>query len=168
MEVFETGQGGDGDVKAAPLPNPLPSGARGWLPLFGPGVRAAPAGNDGQCGRLVLSSASARNEDGALRSSPNRRTRRDALPEHTRYADTGCDLHPSCLTCPLARCRYEQDTDAARKRAGRERDRRIIELQRRGKTIGMIASRFGVSRRTVFRVLARERDSTADKERISG
>jgi len=99
---------------------------------------------------------------------PARRTRRDALPEHTRYADTGCDLHPTCLTCPLARCRFDQDTDAARKRTGRERDRRIIELQRRGKTIGMIASRFGVSRRTVFRVLARERRSTTDSERRSG
>jgi hypothetical protein len=93
---------------------------------------------------------------------PARRTRRDALPEHTQYADTGCDLHPSCLTCPLVRCRYDQDVDAARKRAGRERDRRIIELQRRGKTIGMIAARFGVSRRTVFRVLARDRQRMAD------
>jgi hypothetical protein len=99
---------------------------------------------------------------------PARRTRRDALPEHTQYADTGCDLHPSCLTCPLARCRFDQDGDAARKRAGRERDRRIIELQRRGKTIGMIASRFGVSRRTVFRVLARDRESTTDRKRING
>jgi hypothetical protein len=98
---------------------------------------------------------------------PARRTRRDALPEHTRYADTGCDLHPSCLTCPLARCRYDQDTDAARKRAGRDRGRRIIELQRRGKTIGMIASRFGVSRRTVFRVLARERKSAADTKQMN-
>jgi hypothetical protein len=104
----------------------------------------------------------------AWHDEPARRTRRDALPEHTRYADTGCDLHPSCLTCPLARCRFDQDTDAARKRTGRERDRRIIELQRRGKTIGMIASRFGVSRRTVFRVLARERGLTTDRKRING
>ena len=36
-----------------------------------------------------------------------RRPRADALPEHTRYRDDGCDLFTSCLTCPLPRCRYD-------------------------------------------------------------
>ena len=48
--------------------------------------------------------------------------RRDALPEHTHYADTGCDLHPSCLTCPLVRCRYDEP-GGARKLLSDERDR---------------------------------------------
>ncbi len=36
------------------------------------------------------------------------RVRRDALPEHADYRDTGCDLAPSCLRCPLRRCRYDE------------------------------------------------------------
>ncbi len=39
---------------------------------------------------------------------PLLRPRIDALPEHTRYNDNGCDLYPSCLRCPLPRCRYEE------------------------------------------------------------
>ena len=28
------------------------------------------------------------------------------------YADTGCDLHPKCLTCPLSRCVYDRPEQA--------------------------------------------------------
>src|SRR3954454_855723 len=83
--------------------------------------------------------------------------RRDALPEHTNYADHGCDLHESCLTCPLARCRYDEP-GGARKVFSEERDRDIIRLRLEEQLeIEAIACRYGVSRRTVFRVLARER-----------
>jgi hypothetical protein len=83
--------------------------------------------------------------------------RRDALPEHTRYMDSGCDIHPACLTCPLVRCRYEEP-GGFRGIAGRERDASILRARREdGMTIQAIARRFGLSRRTVFRVLARAR-----------
>lgn len=36
------------------------------------------------------------------------------LPEHTVYVDTGCEVAPWCLECPLPRCKYEDS-------AGRER-----------------------------------------------
>jgi hypothetical protein len=85
-----------------------------------------------------------------------RRSRRDALPEHTQYADTGCSVHPNCLTCPLVRCRYDEP-GGARKLFSEARDRSIVGLQRQGVSIGAIARRFGVSRRTVFRALARAR-----------
>jgi hypothetical protein len=86
-----------------------------------------------------------------------RPSRKDALPEHTHYADTGCDLHASCLSCPLAHCRYDQPGGARRLLSG-ERDRRIVRLQQDEQLpVELIAQRFGVSRRTVFRVLARER-----------
>jgi transposase-like protein len=85
-----------------------------------------------------------------------RRTRRDALPEHTQYADTGCEVHHSCLTCPLVRCRYDEP-GGARRLLSDGRDRQIVELQRSGDSINQIARRFGVSRRTVFRALARSR-----------
>jgi hypothetical protein len=92
-----------------------------------------------------------------------RRTRRDALPENTQYADTGCDLHPSCLTCPLVRCRYDEP-GGARRLFSVQRDRSILALQGSGLGINEIARRNGVSRRTVFRVLARLRDRPARQE----
>ena len=58
-----------------------------------------------------------------------RSARRDALPEHTQYADTGCDIHRSCLTCPLVRCRYDEP-GGARRLLSEERDRTILQLQR--------------------------------------
>jgi hypothetical protein len=42
--------------------------------------------------------------------------RRDALPEHTRYMDSGCDIHPACLTCPLV---FLPDEPGARGITGR-------------------------------------------------
>jgi transposase-like protein len=87
-----------------------------------------------------------------------RQPRRDALPEHTQYTDAGCDIHPSCLTCPLVRCRYDEP-GGARKVLSEDRDRSIVTLQREGSSIDAIADRFGVSRRTVFRVLARHKGS---------
>ena len=90
-----------------------------------------------------------------------RRTRRDALPEHTQYADTGCDVHPSCLTCPLVRCRYDEP-GGVRRVYSEDRDRAIVGLQRHGMPVDAIARRFGVSRRTVFRALARGRATPPD------
>jgi hypothetical protein len=95
----------------------------------------------------------------SIEGRSGRHLRRDALPEHTRYTDSGCDLHPSCLTCPLKRCRYDEP-GGARKLLSEARDRRILALSRRGGlTIEAIARRCAVSRRTVFRVLARARGS---------
>lgn len=96
----------------------------------------------------------------ALRQSPDdvlRPSRKDALPENTHYADTGCDLYSSCLNCPLEHCRYDQP-GGARRLMSRERDQRIVRLARDEQlSVDLIAQRFAVSRRTVFRVLARDR-----------
>jgi hypothetical protein len=90
--------------------------------------------------------------------------RRDALPENTNYADTGCDLHPSCLSCPLVRCRYDEP-GGARGLLGRARDRSMVAVWRRERLgVEALARRFGVSRRTVFRVLARERARLARRD----
>jgi hypothetical protein len=87
---------------------------------------------------------------------PPRRARSDSLPEHTQYQDTGCDVHPRCLTCPLVRCRYDEP-GGVRRLFSDDRDRSIAGLQRDGVSVGVIARRFGVSERTVFRSLARVR-----------
>ncbi len=86
-----------------------------------------------------------------------RPARRDALPEHTTYPDTGCDVCASCLRCPLERCRYEEP-GGLRRLIGAQRDRSMLEVQRQERlTANALARRFGVSRRTVFRVLAKAR-----------
>jgi transposase-like protein len=93
--------------------------------------------------------------------------RRDALPENTRYVDTGCEVHPTCLDCPLVRCRYDEP-GGVRSLLSADRDRGILMLQAQGLTIESIARRYGVSRRTVFRVLARSRGRTGTRNREPG
>jgi Helix-turn-helix domain of resolvase len=95
--------------------------------------------------------------EGRLRASERVRTRfprvrGDSLPEVTRYRDDGCDIHPQCLTCPLPRCRYE-DPGGLKGMLNGMRDREIVRMRERGMPIEEIADEFGVSRRTVFRVL---------------
>lgn len=88
---------------------------------------------------------------------PNgRKVRSDALPEHLEYRDTGCELSPSCLRCPLARCRYDEP-GGARRVLQDARDQAVQRRRREGVGIDALASEFGLSRRSVFRILARGR-----------
>ncbi len=87
---------------------------------------------------------------------PIAKVREDALPEHTHYRDEGCDIHPSCLTCPLPRCRYDEP-GGIRALLGAYRDRMIAQMRQQGMGIDELARRFGVSRRTVFRALEKAR-----------
>ncbi len=84
--------------------------------------------------------------------APYERVRSDALPEHTRYRDDGCDIHPHCLTCPLPRCRYDEP-GGLRGLLNSYRDRQIVEMRLSGAPVEELAERFGVSRRTIFRIL---------------
>ena len=82
-----------------------------------------------------------------------RLAREDALPEHVDYRDSGCDLFPSCLHCPLPRCRYDEP-GGVRAMLNRTRDREIRRMRFDGEVpVSEIARRFQVSRRTVFRAL---------------
>jgi|FLYL01.1.fsa_nt_gi hypothetical protein len=81
-----------------------------------------------------------------------KKRQRDKLPELTQYRDDGCDIHPQCLTCPLPRCRYD-DPGGLRGLLNSMRDEQIVAQRRQGTPISELAQRFGVSRRTVFRVL---------------
>ena len=87
-----------------------------------------------------------------MRDADRPRVRSDALPEFTRYRDNGCDVHPSCLTCPLPRCRYEEP-GGLRALLNKTRDAQIVAQRATGVPVAELATRFGVSRRTVFRVL---------------
>jgi len=87
------------------------------------------------------------------KDAPLRRPRIDALPEYIDYVDRGCDLYPSCLRCPLPRCRYE-DPGGAKAMLRSGRDASIIRVASQdGMTVDEVARMFGLSRRTVFRVL---------------
>jgi hypothetical protein len=90
-----------------------------------------------------------------------RRTRFDALPEYSDYTDTGCDLYPSCLRCPLPRCRYDDPGGASAVLRG-GRDAAIVRLaDRDGVPVDRLAEMFGLSRRTIFRVLHHGRAAPA-------
>lgn len=77
----------------------------------------------------------------------------DALPEYVDYEDAGCDLYASCLRCPLPHCRYDDPGGAtAMLRSGR--DEAILRYAGRdGISVDNLAKMFGLSRRTIFRVL---------------
>jgi hypothetical protein len=92
-----------------------------------------------------------------LQERGSRRTRDDALPEHLEYRDDGCTVFPSCLKCPLPRCRYDVP-GGARAMLNLARDAEIRRMREEGDLdVDEIASRFRVSRRTVFRVLTPKR-----------
>jgi AraC-like DNA-binding protein len=76
----------------------------------------------------------------------------DLLPEEFPYEDRGCDLFPSCLSCPFPDCLEEEPWGKARflkhQLAGR-----AAELKKGGKSVKEIARIFEVSPRTVQRWL---------------
>jgi hypothetical protein len=87
----------------------------------------------------------------------------DTLPEKTRYQDDGCDISESCFSCPLPRCRYEE-RGGLRAIINAHRDNQMIQLRLAGMAVEDLADRFGVSRRTVFRVIGgRDREARPAK-----
>lgn len=72
------------------------------------------------------------------------------LPEQTVYVDTGCEVAPRCLECPLPRCKYEEPGGRVPAHI-RERQRRINLLYDEGWSPRAIAAREGVSVRSVHR-----------------
>jgi hypothetical protein len=91
----------------------------------------------------------------------------DLLPEYCRYQDDGCEFADSCLNCPFPDCIYAQP-------GGRQqwlkslRDREVRQLHSQGKGAKELAEMFGVSQRTIQRILKRERDNNSKKSRVRG
>ncbi len=94
-------------------------------------------------------------------SSPSINTTR-GLPENTVYEDTGCDLAPSCLECPLALCKYD-DPNGARYDRTVMRDTEIMRLFAEGLKVSAIALKVNISNRTVYRVIQRELGAMGDE-----
>lgn len=85
-------------------------------------------------------------------STPRGMSGWDALPEHTLYRDDGCEVSPSCLRCPLPRCKYDEPGGLRALRV-RLRDGEIVRLRRRGWDVVALADHFGISPRSVYRAL---------------
>ncbi|MBI4219384.1 MAG: hypothetical protein HY682_04510 [Chloroflexi bacterium] len=83
--------------------------------------------------------------------------RSDTLPENSTYRDDGCDVSPTCLKCPLPVCKYD-DPEFLRRTSRNARDEAILAARHsEGRSVAALAVRFGVSTRTVHRVLQAER-----------
>lgn len=87
----------------------------------------------------------------------------DLPPEYCHYRDEGCELADSCLHCPMPQCVYDRPR-------GRQRwlkKLRAKEMARlftsKGKGTREMAEMFGVTQRTVQRVLKIARDESKMK-----
>lgn len=90
-------------------------------------------------------------------SGNGKEPREDGLPEQIAYRDNGCDVHASCLSCPLPRCKYD-DPRTFRALLNQGRDQEIVRLRREvGLPIDALARQYGLSRRTIFRILRKGR-----------
>ena len=84
------------------------------------------------------------------------RVRRDALPDHARYPDTGCELARACIACPLPRCQYDEP-DSVRRWLADARDREIAVLRRRYRApVALLCATYGLTRRTVYRIFVEQ------------
>ncbi len=91
---------------------------------------------------------------------------RDPLPEYLEWRDDGCEVAPHCLTCPLPRCRYD-DPGGLRGLLNETRDAEVVRARALGRPVDEIAARFGISRRSVFRILRRRRQTTSGERPAS-
>jgi DNA-binding transcriptional ArsR family regulator len=76
----------------------------------------------------------------------------DLLPEEFPYEDKGCELFPSCLSCPFPDC-LEEEPWGKERFLKRRRAQGMLELKSQGKSVKEIARIFEVSPRTVRRWL---------------
>jgi transposase-like protein len=77
----------------------------------------------------------------------------DFSADDINWKDSGCELFPACLTCPLPYC-IEDKPRGKQKLLMLTRAGQMAELKRGGKSTREIARRFKVSQRTVQRTLA--------------
>lgn len=74
------------------------------------------------------------------------------------YTDTGCEASPSCLTCPLPVCKYDVPGGVRQARRLQADAERIAVMEREGLMVAEAAERFGITERTMFRILERNRE----------
>ncbi len=86
----------------------------------------------------------------------------DAVPEFYHYEDTGCEVSPACLDCPLPQCKYDDPIWFQRHRR-LARDLKVwTTMQSENLGVKETAERFSVTVRTVFRIIRRCREADTD------
>jgi hypothetical protein len=76
----------------------------------------------------------------------------DRPPELTHYRDEGCRFWHACLSCPFPRCLYEEPRGPARA-LNAYRDGEVRRMFAAGRSATEIAEHFGLTRRSVYRIL---------------
>tara|TARA_Y100000310_G_C20434529_1_gene693101 strand:+ start:255 stop:533 length:279 start_codon:yes stop_codon:yes gene_type:complete len=76
------------------------------------------------------------------------------LENHDIYQDTGCQVSPSCLRCPLPVCKFD-DINALYLYQRQTRDAEVWAALQEGLTTLEVAERFGLTERTVYRIQLR-------------
>lgn len=73
-------------------------------------------------------------------------------------ADTGCHLHPHCLSCPLAVCIYDEEPSQSswdrRHPDAAIRRNAVNAMHKAGSDVRAIASTLKITVRSVYRLLA--------------
>ena len=73
------------------------------------------------------------------------------------YADTGCDISPKCLECPMRECRHDNPGEYRRYKHDIQDTAVLAKMRQDGLTRRETAAEFGLSLRTVYRIAARSR-----------
>jgi hypothetical protein len=91
--------------------------------------------------------------------------RADTLPENGRYGDDsgGCRINRTCLDCPRARCVLDDEHSGQFRTLDRNFD--MVRMRASGRAVNYIAGWWGVSGRTVHRVLLAHKDGSLDLQR---
>ena len=101
---------------------------------------------------LAARPENARNENGSSVA--------DDVSEFYHYEDSGCEASDSCLDCPLPQCKYDNPEWYYRNRRLAKDFRLAYVMQQESLTVEEAAERFGITKRTVFRILQRCREAT--------
>ena len=71
---------------------------------------------------------------------------------YSKYPDRGCDVSPSCFTCPLPACKYDDYYGYLRwLRAQRKAP---VQAALDTMSVAEVAEKFGLTERTIFRIKA--------------
>ena len=73
---------------------------------------------------------------------------------YAKYPDLGCDVSPSCFTCPLPACKY--DDHQAYLRWVLAQKWAPVQAMLETRTVSEVAQHFGLMQRTVYRIKARK------------
>lgn len=93
------------------------------------------------------------------RSTQIERPFADDASEFYHYEDTGCEASDSCLDCPLPRCRYDDPVWYQRNRRLAKDFKVVRAIEQESLSIEDAATRFGITPRTVFRIMQRCREA---------